>query len=247
MPPPNMVRAPSSRERVQPRTFCSGTGQLSLSQEAPAEASTKKKARGQKSPKQQRPTKKKKKDVAAIVPRGPVLPVLPGFFDDDDDSEYEDFRPPAQRDAAPPADEADEHFIDEEEEEQEEEEEAVPQRAQMQREKPQPKLKLSTGPTNFTIWWYSRRDAPMGSSSDGAQMHIMNAAPQEHPMDYLCKLTHVNRRKMRMAYAVHIAHAKHNAHAKRHAHAQRHAHARRHAPGILGQHTPARAWFKKKD
>ena len=185
------MRALGARPRVQPGTFRSGPGQVSVSQDArAAEPRRRRLVKGKDLP----AAKKAKRREKQLKPADPPLPppLLPvdatqatqvdDDHDDDDSAgslEHADDPAPAQ---APPA--LREDFV-----------RGVPSFDN----EPAFPGEMNTGCRQFVAWHNARRAAALGFFTDEAQVIIMNTVP-ENPIDVLCTLMHVPRRKLLHAF-----------------------------------------------
>ena len=176
-----------ARPRVQPGTFCSGPGQVSVSQDArAAEPHRRRLVKGKDLPAAKKAKLREKQLKAADPP--PPPPSTPADatqatqIDDEhdhDDSagslQHADDPAPAQAPPArPPALRAYRPSFDNEP--------AFPE-------------EMNTGCRQFVAWHTARRTSVPDTFTDEAQVIIMNTVP-ENSIDVLCTLTHVPRRKL---------------------------------------------------
>ena len=179
-----------ARERSRPQNFCSGPGQVSLSQETDTEAKAEPAApvpvvrRGRKSP---RKSPAKRSRSAPPLARDPVADdevpddaSLPPDEEEEADYQFEEVQHAPPADARP----------------------ATTRRA-IPEDKPavQYPEKLSTGVRSFNAWYHMRIDANPGTFTDIYQDAIL-ASDYEHqaPIDLLCPAGHVARRDMLMQW-----------------------------------------------
>lgn len=166
------MAARPARDRKAPQNFCSGPGQVPLSQEPEPEPEpappAPRKARKPKSPRKSPP----KRSRSAPPVRAP---------DDDEEAEFDPENDPIPLILPPARVELAASDV-----------EPIP---------PRHPEKVGTGVRSFAAWWLARAAAPPTRFTDHAQTVIVNSEFETiNPVDILCEFTHVARRKIIMPW-----------------------------------------------